>query len=82
MKHPPNAIKEPISTTSPSTKANAASNGSERLFKTATLCLSVIKVVWLRSLQKGVFSRGRRLELSLGGRKIPEGRRGRNSGRD
>ena len=29
-----------------------------------------------------VFSRGRRLELSLGGRKIPEGRRGRNSGRD
>ena len=29
-----------------------------------------------------VCSRGRRLQLSLRGRKIPEGRRGRNSGRD
>ena len=43
----PNAIKEPICTAHPSSQANAASDGGERLLKATSLCLGVIQVVWL-----------------------------------
>merc|ERR1712192_177712 len=49
----PNAIKEPVGTAHPSSKTNAASNCSERLFKPTSLCLSVIQVVWLVGLKIG-----------------------------
>ena len=51
-RYQPNAIKEPVCTAHSSSQANAASNGSERLLKPTSFCLSVIQVVWLRGLQR------------------------------